>query len=118
MQERVLGRAGRAGHARTGQVLVADAPHTFAWRTVPTRRFPDSSEWRVELVEVDSGTRITQSFQVVRAPALLATLYATIVPTHRDRGTGLTDDLRRLGELAAEDAHRARTRHLDDQLRV
>jgi hypothetical protein len=34
---------------------------------------------------------------------VLAALYAILVPAHRGRNSGLTDDLRRLGELAAED---------------
>ena len=96
-------KAGPWTWSRINEVLVADEPRTFVWRTVPTRRFPDSSEWRIELEAVDGGTRITQSFQVVRAPAVLAALYAILVPAHRGRSSGLTDDLRRLGELAAED---------------
>ena len=99
-------KAGPWTWSRINEVLVADEPSTFAWRTVPTRRFPDSSVWRVELEAVDNGTRITQSFEVVQAPAVLAALYAIVVPTHRGRGTGLTDDLRRLGELAAGDIRR------------
>lgn len=97
-------KAGPWTWSRINEVLVVDEPRTFEWRTVPTRRFPDSSEWRIELEPVAGGTRITQSFQVVRTPPVLATLYAIVVPTHRDRSTGLTDDLRRIGELAAEDA--------------
>ena len=62
--------------------------------------FPDSSEWRIELGPAEGGTRINQSYEVVRAPALLAHLYAIVVPSHRDRRAGLSDDLRRLGELA------------------
>ena len=96
-------KAGPWTWSRINEVLVSDEPNTFVWRTVPTRLFPDSSEWRIDLETVDDGTRITQSFQVVRAPAVLAALYAIVVPTHRDRSSGLTDDLRRLGELAAED---------------
>ncbi len=96
-------KAGPWTWSRINEVLVADEPRTFAWRTVPTLLFPDSSEWRIELEPVDGGTRITQSFEVVRAPAVLAALYAIVVPTHRERSTGLTDDLRRLGELAADD---------------
>ena len=64
--------------------------------------FPTAASGDSSSSAVDDGTRITQSFQVIRAPAVLATLYAIIVPTHRDRTAGLTDDLRRLGELAAE----------------
>ena len=96
-------KAGPWTWSRINEVLVADEPHTFVWRTIPTLRFPDSSEWRIELEVVDAGTRITQSFQVLRAPAVLAALYAILVPAHRDRTGGLTDDLRRIGELAAED---------------
>ncbi len=109
-------KAGPWTWSRINEVLVADEPGTFAWRTVPTRRFPDSSEWRIELEAVGGGTRITQSFQVVRAPAVLAALYAIVVPSHRSRSTGLTDDLRRLGELASEDADGGRPNL--DQARV
>lgn len=96
-------KAGPWTWSRINEVIVADEPNTFIWRTVPTRRFPDSSEWRIELEPVDDGTRITQSFRVIRAPAVLAVLYAMVVPTHRERSSGLIDDLRRLGELAAKD---------------
>jgi hypothetical protein len=96
-------KAGPWTWSRINEILIADEPHTFVWRTVPTLRFPDSSEWRMDLEAVDGGTRITQSYQVLRAPAVLATVYAIIVPAHRGRTVGLTDDLRRLGELAAED---------------
>ena len=99
-------KAGLWTWSRVNEMVVVDAPQTFAWRTVPSRRFPDSSEWRIELEPVEGGTRITQSYEVLRAPAALAVLYAVLVPAHRGRSSGLTDDLRRLGELAAEEAHR------------
>jgi hypothetical protein len=86
--------------SRVNEVVIADEPRTFAWRTVPTTFFPDSTEWRIEL-DPDGGTRITQAYRVVRAPAILARTYAVLVPSHRDRRAALTDDLRRLGELAA-----------------
>jgi Polyketide cyclase / dehydrase and lipid transport len=93
-------KAGVWTWSRTNEVVVADEPRTLVWRTVPTLLFPDSSEWRIELEPVDGGTRITQSYEVVRAPALLARLYAVVVPSHRDRRASLSDDLRRVGELA------------------
>jgi hypothetical protein len=96
--------------SRINAVVVADEPRTFAWRTVSTRLFPDSSEWRIELEPVEGGTRITQSYEVTRAPAVLARIYAVVVPSHRDRRTGLTDDLRRLGEIAAN-VHRNERHH-------
>jgi hypothetical protein len=97
-------RAGPWTWSRVNEVLIADPQRILVWRTVPSLRFPDSSEWRIELEAVDGGTRIVQSFRVLRGPAVLAALYAVLVPTHRGRSTELTDDLRRLGEVAAADA--------------
>jgi hypothetical protein len=97
-------KAGPWTWSRTNEVVVSDEPRTLAWRTVPTLLFPDSSLWRIELEPADGGTRIAQSYEVVRAPALLARLYAVVVPSHRDRRAGLSDDLRRLGELAQSSA--------------
>lgn len=92
-----------AGFARWGrecEILAAD-PYELVWRTVPTALYPDSSEWRIELAPVGAGTRIAQRFRVLRAPPrVLSTLYASLIPSHRDRTRGLTEDLRRLGEVA------------------
>jgi Hemerythrin HHE cation binding domain/Polyketide cyclase / dehydrase and lipid transport len=90
--------------SRINEVITADAPRAFAWRTVPTTFFPDSTEWRIDLEPVDGSTRITQSYRVLRAPAVLARCYAVLVPSHRDRRDALTDDLQRLGEVAASSA--------------
>ena len=98
---RGLNKAGPWTWSRINEIVAADPPHTFVWRTVSTRLFPDSTEWRIALDPVEGGTRIVQSFRVLRAPATLARLYAIVVPTHRDRSTGLANDLRRLGEIAA-----------------
>jgi hypothetical protein len=89
---------------RVNEVLVADAPHTFAWQTVSTLRFPDSTRWQFRLEAVDGGTRITQSYELVRSPAVLAWIYSMMIPAHRERSSGLTDDLRRIGEVAEHDA--------------
>jgi hypothetical protein len=71
----------------------------IVWRTVPTRLYPDGSEWRIALHPVDDGTRIEQTFRVLKAPRFLEPIYGTIVPNHRDRTEALTADLRRLGTL-------------------
>jgi hypothetical protein len=96
----------RAGAFRWGRVceIVAAAPYELVWRTVPTALFPDSSEWRVRLTAVPGGTRIEQGFTVVRAPKLLDAVYARLIPAHRDRTAALTDDLRRLAEVAGRPA--------------
>jgi hemerythrin-like domain-containing protein len=89
-------RWGRVCEVRTAE------PYEIAWHTVPTTFYPDSSEWRIRLEQADRGTRIEQSFRVLRAPKVLDVVYATIVPVHRDRSEALTEDLRRLGDVAAE----------------
>ena len=92
----------RAGVFRWGRVceIVAADPYELAWVTVPTALYPDSSEWRISLAKVDGGTRISQAFQVLRAPKVLAVLYASVIPAHRDRTAALVEDLRRLGSVA------------------
>jgi hypothetical protein len=93
----------RNGIFRWGRVceVIEARPWELAWRTVPTVLFPDSSEWRIHLHEADGGTRIEQTFRVLKAPRLLDVVYATALPTHRDRTRALTEDLLRLGAVAA-----------------
>jgi hypothetical protein len=92
----------RAGLFRWGRVceIVSAEPFELVWFTVPTALYPDSSEWRITLSEVDGGTRISQRFRVLRAPKVLSVVYALLIPAHRDRTDALTDDLRRLGDVA------------------
>jgi hypothetical protein len=99
----------RAGVFRWGRVceIVSADPYELVWTTVPTALYPDSSEWRITLIEVDAGTEITQQFRVLRAPKVLAVLYALVIPTHRDRTAALVEDLTRLGAVAARSHSRA-----------
>ena len=92
----------RAGLVRWGRVceIVSAEPYELAWRTVPTRLYPDSCEWRIALDQVAGGTRITQHFRALRAPKVLTVLYALVIPGHRDRTAALTQDLERLGAAA------------------
>jgi hemerythrin superfamily protein len=101
----------RNGIIRWGRLceIVDVQPGALVWRTVPTRLYPDSSEWRIKLHHVETGTRIEQTFQVIKAPKLLEPIYATIIPSHRDRTQALTADLHRLGALAARSASKAST---------
>ena len=94
----------RAGIFRWGRVceVVSAEPYELVWRTVPTAMYPDSSEWRIALDRFDSSTRISQHFRVLRAPKVLAVLYALAIPAHRDRTTALTKDLQRLGTVASQ----------------
>lgn len=96
-------RNGRWAWGRLCEVLEV-SPSGIAWKTVPTRLFPDSCEWRIDVQPHESGARIVQSFRVLVAPRLLDPVYATLVPSHRDRCAELAGDLRRLGNIAAGSA--------------
>lgn len=63
---------------------------------------PDSTEWRFDLAPTPSGgTRITQSFRIIAMPRYLELTIVLLLPPHRDRRSALSDDLVRLGEVAA-----------------
>ena len=93
----------RAGLFRWGRVceVVSAEPYELVWRTVSTMLYPDSTEWAIRLRPDEHGTVIEQTFEVVKAPKVLDVVYAFLVPTHRERSAALTEDLRRLGEVAA-----------------
>lgn len=95
----------RQGRWRWGRVceVVGTDGHELVWRTVPSLRYPDSTVWRLRVEPHGDGTRLSQAFEVVKAPALLDVLYATMLPAHRDRDAALQEDLRRLGALAERD---------------
>lgn len=86
---------------RTCEVVAVDEPTELVWRTVPTWRYPDSTEWRISLVPEGLRTTITQTFTVLRAPRLLEPVYAWLIPAHQDRDARLADDLSRIGAVAA-----------------
>jgi hemerythrin-like domain-containing protein len=96
----------RAGLFRWGREceIVTAEPWELVWRTVPTRVYPDSTEWAIRLRPADGGTYIEQTFRVVKAPKLLDLLYAAVIPAHRDRTAALTADMRRLGALSVSSA--------------
>ena len=85
---------------RTCEVLVVEPPHMIAWRTIPTRLFVDSTDWRVVLEPAGDGTLIVQEFRVTRCPRWWELLVAHLNSPHIDRTQALTDDLRRLGEVS------------------
>ncbi len=86
--------------SRTNEIIELERDRVIAWRTAPSRRFPDSTVWRFILEPCAAGTRITQTYEVVESPAWWAWLMARMVPPHRDRSAALTADLRRIGALA------------------
>jgi iron-sulfur cluster repair protein YtfE (RIC family) len=81
--------------------VVRAEPYELVWRTVPSRFYPDSTEWAIRLERVDGGTRIEQTFQLVKG-TVLEPVYALFIPAHRDRTDALKQDLERIGALALD----------------
>jgi hypothetical protein len=96
-------RAGVYRWGRTCEIVRAE-PYELVWRTVPTWVIPDSTEWAIRLQPVAGGTAIEQTFEVVKAPKVLDVVFGLLVRNHRDRDAALTEDLRRLGDLASTSA--------------
>lgn len=94
-------KSGRMRWGRRCTVTEVVPGRTLVYRTsggIP----PDSTEWRFELEPRPSGgTRIRQSFRIVRMSRPVEAAIYLFVPRHRDRGEALRCDLVRLGELAA-----------------
>lgn len=89
--------------SRTSEVIEVDPGRAISWRTIPTWRFVDSTEWRISLDPIPTGTRVAQTYRVLRCPRWWEWLVIRVVPPHRDRSAALAADLRRLGDVAAAD---------------
>ncbi len=86
---------------RTCEVLAVDAPRQIAWRTIPTALLVDSTHWRLSLEPDGAGTQIVQTFQLTKFPRWWECILVRINPSHIDRSAALTEDLRRIGVIAA-----------------
>ena len=93
---------GRVRWARANEMVRVDAPREFSWRTIPTRMYPDSTEWTISIEPVAAGgCRITQRFEVLKLNPIMDRLIWLVTPAHRDRLPALEADLVRLAEAAA-----------------
>ena len=95
---------------RLNEVIRAEPPHTFVWRTIARFPFLDATEWQLSLAEEGSATRVTQTFQVLRlAKAIEGAIYF-VMPPHRDRSADLAADLSRLKSLVEVESQSHRHR--------
>jgi uncharacterized protein YndB with AHSA1/START domain len=99
-------RSGWLRWSRKCEMLTVDPPHQIAWRTIASPLFVDSTDWRISLEPAGTGTRIVQTFQVTRCPRWWEWIVARVNPPNIDRSAALTEDLHRIGEVAAADARR------------
>ncbi len=97
---RGVNQQGRNRWRRICEVVTADAPSTFAFRTVPSPLYRDSSLWTFTIEPEDSGTRLTQTFEVLMLNPILDRLFYLLIPEHRDRSAALREDLERLARAA------------------
>ena len=95
-------RSGPWRWSRTCEVVSVDPPRAITWRTIPTWRFVDSTDWSIVLEPVAAGTRIVQTFEVTRCPDWWERLVSRLVTAHLDRTSALTDDLVRIGAVAGQ----------------
>ena len=86
---------------RQCEVLAVDPCRSISWRTIPTRIYRDSTIWTYVIEPTERGSRITQSFEIVRLGKVMDRVLYAAVPAHRDRSEALEGDVRRLGEQAA-----------------
>jgi uncharacterized protein YndB with AHSA1/START domain len=102
-------RVGRSAWTRTCEIVSVEDGHMISWRTIPSRMHNDSTIWTIAVEPAGSGTRIVQSYEVVKLSKLMDHLIWRFVSVHRDRRDALTADLRRIGDVARarseEDAH-------------
>ncbi len=86
--------------SRTCTITELELERLLVYRTsggVPS----DSTEWTFRLAPVGGGTRITQSFRILKFPRVMELATVVFNKDHRDRSEALRGDLVRLGELSA-----------------
>jgi uncharacterized protein YndB with AHSA1/START domain len=90
----------RTTWSRVSEVLTVEPGRSITWRTVPSRIYRDSTEWSIVLEPEGTGTRITQTYRVVKLGWFMDRLFYAVAPEHRDRQPALLADLVRIGERA------------------
>jgi hypothetical protein len=94
-------RVGRVRWSRINEIVAVEENRRIVWRTVPSTMYPDSTEWEITIEPVDGGSRVVQTFDVLRISAVMDRLIYLVTPAHRNRLPALEGDLTRLGEVAA-----------------
>jgi hypothetical protein len=83
------------------------------FRTIPTWRYPDSTEWRYELEPAADGTDVTESYEIVKLPPpLVLAVFRQLLPHHMDMRPHLRSTLeaiKRTAERDPIDDHRGRS---------
>jgi len=92
-------RRGSMRWSRVNQFFSVREPEELVWRTMPGGLYSDSVEWRITLTPEGHGTRVSESFEVIKLSKAVELFIGLILPAHKDRTADLGDDLRRLKTL-------------------
>jgi uncharacterized protein YndB with AHSA1/START domain len=98
-QFRGRNRRGSIRWTRVNEVIRAEPPHTFVWRTLSRFPYLDSTEWQLRLAEDGTGTRVIETFQILKLSKAMERLLRFAMRAHRDRTADLESDLGRLKSL-------------------
>jgi Polyketide cyclase / dehydrase and lipid transport len=99
-------RRGFRRWTRENEVTAAVPGELLAWRTLPSRLFPDSTDWRMELRPDGTGTEVRESYQIRSISRGFEVFVYWFNPSHRERSADLEEDLSRLKTYLEEGRHR------------
>jgi Polyketide cyclase / dehydrase and lipid transport len=85
--------------SRVNQFFSVREPEELVWRTMPSRAYKDSVEWRITLTPDGDRTRVRETLEVIRLSRAVEVLLGVVLPAHKDRSGDLAEDLGRLKTL-------------------
>jgi uncharacterized protein YndB with AHSA1/START domain len=98
-------RRGFRRWTRENEVTAVEPGAVLGWRTLPSRAFPDSTDWRMELRPEGTGTEVRESYQIRSISRGFEVFMYWFNPAHRERSADLEADLRRLKTYVEKGQH-------------
>lgn len=102
-------RRGFRRWARDNEVTDVEPCRLLGWRTLPSRLYRDSTDWRIEIQPDGDGSEVRESYEIRSISRGFELFMYWFNPKHRERSVDLDEDLRRL-KACVEDAGRAARR--------
>jgi hypothetical protein len=81
---------------RENEITEVEPGRVLGWRTLPTRLYPDSTDWRIELRLSGDRTEVRESYQIRSISRSFEIFMYWFNPSHRERRADLEADLERL----------------------
>jgi uncharacterized protein YndB with AHSA1/START domain len=99
-------RRGFRRWSRDNEVTDVEPGRVLGWRTLPSRLYPDSTDWRIEIRPDGDGSEVRESYEIRSISRGFEVFMYWFNPRHRERSVDLDGDLRRL-KACVEEAVRA-----------